>query len=78
MKLTQEVIDLLAARKRLESQLADVEARVRRAWPREAFENVLRQSGLALTEPQVCGISILVRESFDRLTTAPERGPEER
>jgi hypothetical protein len=35
-------------------------------WPREAFENVLRASGLHLSETQIIGVSILVGKLADK------------
>lgn len=45
-------------------------ASVKAVWPSEAFENILRVSGLELTSAQIRGVSILVGEFAEKFGRA--------
>jgi hypothetical protein len=48
----------------------------RGAWPREAFANILRQSGLNLSDAQIAGLSTLVEEAVVKWAVGSTRQPE--
>jgi len=46
-------------------------------WPKQAFENILKASGLGLSGSQVKGVSVLVAELVDKFMLQVEDAEED-